>query len=167
MKKRLILSLAIALLLIATLALPAVAQDEESITGTVTVGEIISITLTGGIDFGDVTPPVTDNGTEGQIDGSPAVTISVDVGTNVNVDIGIMGALDVSSITLDNWKYSTTFSGTKISIPAAYSVTPVYSDVTAGTAEPFYHWITVPDTTPAGTHTITVSYKAVAHGDPF
>jgi len=167
MKRRLIASLAIALMLVATLSLPAVAATEVPVTASVTVGEFISITLAGSIGFGSVTPPANDRGTTGQIDGSPAISVNVAGETNVNVDIGIKGVLATGSLLLPNWKYSKNFTDvTKTSIPEAYGATAVYPNAVPGSSNPFYHWITVPAGTASGTHTITVSYKAVKTGTP-
>jgi hypothetical protein len=164
MKRRLIATLAIVLMLVATLSLPAVA-DEKSTTASVSVNEVISITLVGGsISFGSVIPPVTEQGATGQVDGSPAISVNVASETNVNVDIGIKGAILTSSLALTNWKYSITFGAvTKTSIPPAYG-TAVYTNALPGSNNAFYHWITVPGSTPSGNHTITVSYKAVKTG---
>jgi hypothetical protein len=172
MKKRLILSLATALLLIATLALPAVAADERTVTGSVSVGETISITLTdaspnAGISFGTVTANSTlVYGDEDQSDGTPAIQVVVEPDTNVgNVDIGIMGST-TEALSLDNWQYSTLFDQSDIaSITGTYVI--VYNDVAPDNSYDFYHWITVPDGTAAGDYTASISYKAVAHGDPF
>jgi len=85
--------------------------------------------------------------------------VTVDTGTNVNVDIFIKGTA-TGALALTNWKYSLTFAGTKTSIPAAYG-TAVYSAVSATTTSPFYHWVDVPGGTAAGAQGCTVYYKAV------
>jgi hypothetical protein len=159
--KRILISILVAVLLVAVVALPAVAAEEEaSTTASVSVGEIVNITLTGGINFGSVTPPVVDLEPTGQSDGNPAITITVESDTNVNVDISIMGALTSGSLALTNWKYSVTYASTKNSIPDTYAI--VYTDVGDGDYS-FYHWIDVPAGTPSGSHQISVSYKAETH----
>jgi hypothetical protein len=168
MKKRLILSLAIALLLIATLALPAVAANEESVTGSVMVGETVSITLTDagttGINFGSVTANGTTYSDTDQSSGTPAIKVVVGAETNVSVDIGIKGST-TGSLTLDNWKYSTTFGGAQTSITTSYF--KVYGPVGASSSSDFYHWVAVPALTAADTYTATISYKAVKTGTSF
>ena len=168
MKARLIVSWVIALMLVAVLALPAMAA-EQTAPASVTVNEFISITLVdpgaAGINFGAVNPPPTGTTTYGDVaqsDGTPAVGVTVDTGTNVNVDISIKGALTSGTLALSNWKYSLTFAGTKISIPSAYG-TADYTDITAGTTEPYYHWVDIPAGTAAGTTDVTVTYQAVKH----
>jgi hypothetical protein len=160
--KKILISILVALTLVVALGVPAMAA-EQSTTATVSVGEVISITLVGSINFGSVTPPVTDNGTIGQVDLSPAIKVNVGIETNVSVDIGIKGALATGSLALTNWKYSTTFAGSKTSIPSAYG-TAVYTSAAAGSSNFFYHWLTVPLGTLSGSHTVTVSYKAVKAG---
>jgi hypothetical protein len=166
MKKRLILSLAIALLLIATLALPAVAaEDEQQVTGSVSVGETISITFTGAINFGSLSPGDTEISASGQTDNTtPAITITVEDETNINVDIGIKGVITTGSIPLNDWLYGTDFTKTGIGLSTDYA--KVYSDVGHGDYK-FFHWITIPSNALAGTHTVEVSYKAVATGTAF
>lgn len=166
MKARLIVSLVIALVLVAVLAAPAMAV-EQTAPASVTVNEFISITLEdpgdAGINFGNVNPPATGTTTYGDVaqsDGTPAVGVTVDTGTNVDVDISIKGALTSGTLTLSNWKYSLTFAGAKTSIPAAYG-TADYTNVTADTTESYYHWVDIPAGTAAGSHQITVTYKAI------
>ena len=146
------------------MAVPAIAaEDEDSVTASVTVGEVVSITLTGGpISFvGGQPGDVTDQGASGQSDGSPAIQVVVQSETNVDVDIAIKGTA-TGDLALANWKYTTSFSETPtISIPADYG-TPIYSGVGDGSYD-FYHWVTIPADTPAGSQGCTISYKASTH----
>jgi hypothetical protein len=121
--------------------------------------DIISISLSGNITFTNLNPGDTDIAA----DTSPAITITVEPDTTVIVDIGIMGD-NTDGISIDNWKYSTDDDATLYSLTGAYVKT--YDSKGVG-AYNFYHWITVPDGTPAGSHTANISYKAVKTGDPF
>jgi hypothetical protein len=160
--KRILISILMVLMLVTILSLPVAAAEEETSTkAEVTVGEFVNITLYGSINFGTLNPGDTDK----EATTSPAITITVEPETNVNVDIGIMGD-NTDGIDLDNWKYSITHEGTKVPIPTDYSTTPVYSDVGDG-SYPFYHWITVPVTTASGTYHADVYYKAVKTGGSF
>jgi spore coat protein U-like protein len=163
--KKLLVSVTLALLLMAVLAVPAMAQTEEeaSAPASVSVSEFVNITLSGSIDFGTLEPGDEDQGATGQTDGSPAITITVEPETNVNVDIGIKGST-TGAIALANWKYSDAFASAKTPIPAAYSA--VYSAQGDG-AYAFYHWITIPSDTAAGTYDATVYYKAIKTGGTF
>jgi hypothetical protein len=161
--KKLLISAVLALMLVAVMAVPAMgAQDEESVGASVSVNEFVNITLSGSIDFGSLTPPQTEVGATGQSNGNPAITITVATETNVNVDISIKGAIATGTLALDNWKYSKAFD--KVGIAGlTTSYVEVYDNVAKGSSNAFYHWITVPDGTASGTHTVTVSYKAVTH----
>lgn len=163
--KRILISILMVLTLITIFVLPASAAVEQSTDAEVTVLEVVSITLTGAIDFGSIMPPVAEQGATGQTDGDPAITITVEPETNVNVDIGIQGAITEGSLALSNWLYSTLFDKSDIDgLTGSYA--GVYTNVGIGDND-FYHWITVPGGTPAGSHTVSVSYKAVETGTGF
>ena len=166
--KKILISLSLALLLVAVIAMPATAVDEQTVGASVSVGEVVSITLTdagtAGINFGSVSPDTEDVGDVDQSDGTPAIQVIVETETNINVDIAVKGSA-TGSLALTEWEYSTDFAGTKTSIPADYG-TPVYADQGVG-GYAFYHWVDVPESTPAGTQGCTVYYKAVATGNPF
>lgn len=164
--KKLVISVLTALILVAVLTMPAVAVEEVSTTASVNVGDVISITLAGGIDFGTVTPPVTRQGTLGQVDGSPSVNITVESETNLIIDIGIKGTLTAGDLALSNWEYSTQFDKSDIA-ELTTSYVEVYGDKVADDICNFYHWITVPDGTTSGSHTVSVSYKAIAAGGSY
>lgn len=168
--KGIIPGILMALLLLMVPALPALAAVEQTVTASVSVSEIISITLTdagtAGINFGSQTPPVTEVGDSDQGSGTPAMKVNVGAETNVNVDIGIKGAITGGTLALSNWLYSKDFAKTGITgLTASY--VGVYSSVAAGSANDFYHWLTVPDGTAGGSHTVSVSYKAVKTGTGF
>ena len=166
--KKVLTSLALVLMLVAVMAVPAMAAEEVTLPASVSVDQLISITLTdagtSGINFGSVTPPITGVGDTDQSDGTPAVGVKVESETNVNVDLGIKGAA-TGALALSNWKYSTTFAGTKTSLPVSYAAFD--TDVTPGTSSPVYHWVDVPSGTASGSQGCTVSYKAIATGGSF
>lgn len=165
--KKLLISAVLALTLIALMAAPVMADQEQSTTASVSVNEVVSITLSdagaSGINFGSLNQGDTDEGDLDQSDGTPAIAVVVESETNVNVDIGIKGSTS-SALALANWKYSATFAGTPTSIPETYAA--VYSDQGDGTYA-FYHWITIPVEIDAGTYNATVYYKAVKTGTSF
>ena len=170
MKRRIIIALGMALILVATMSLPAIAAVvEQPVTASVTVGETMSITLTdagtAGINFGSQAPPVTGAGDVSQNSTTPAIKVVVAPETNVQVDIGIKGVLASGTLALTNWKYSTTFGGAQLSIPATY--TKIYGPVNASSESDVFHWIDVPTGTASGSHTITVTYKVVKTGTSF
>ncbi|MBN1863087.1 MAG: hypothetical protein JW790_05535 [Dehalococcoidales bacterium] len=130
---------------------------EQSTTASVSVSEYISISLTGGIDFGTLKPGEEEQGATGQSDGSPAIAITVEGETNVTVDIGIKGDT-TGDIPLGDWKYSATFAGTKTGLSSSYN--KAHDSVGDG-SYPFYHWISIPSDAAAGSYQATVYYKAV------
>lgn len=159
--KKLLISMLVAITLLSVMVMPAMAAEEEtSTTASVSVGEFVNITLGGSINFGSITPPVTGQGATGQVDGTPAITVTVEPETNVNVDISIKGAIATGTLALSNWKYSSTFAGAKTALTGSYF--EVYDNVGDGT-QAFYHWIDVPAGTTSGSHTVTVNYKAATH----
>lgn len=162
--KKVLISVLLSLMLVAIMAVPAIAANEQSVGASVTVGELVSITLTGSINFGTLSPGTTEQGANGQSNGNPAISITVEPETNVNVDIGIKGAITTGDLALSNWLYSMTFAGTKAGLTASY--VKAYDNVGDG-VNAFYHWITVPLGTTAGDHAISVSYKAVKNGTSF
>ena len=157
MKTRLITSMAIALLLIAVLSLPAVAVDVWK-SAYVNVNSDISVTLAdagaSGIQFGSVDADGSTHGDSDQSDGTPA--IGVDVDSNVSVNISIMGTT-TDTLALDNWKYSTQFDQSDIASVTG-SFVKVYEDVGTETYA-VYHWITIPADTTAGSYSANITYR--------
>jgi len=163
--KKLLISVILSLLLVTIMAVPAIAEVEQTTSASVTVGEVISITLSGSIAFGSLSPGVSEVGATGQSDGSPAININVAPETNVQVDIGIMGEITAGTLELSNWLYSVDFAKTGLTgLTALYA--GVYTNVGVGDND-FYHWITIPGGTASGIHTVDVSYKAVKNGAGF
>jgi hypothetical protein len=169
--KKLIISITLSLMLVAVLAAPAIADDNDDagVEASVTVNEVVSISLTdagdSGIDFGSVDTATANISDIAQSDGVPAIQVVVEPETNVNVDIAVKGFIASGDLTLENWKYSLTYAGTKASLPAVWS-TADYENVGDGSYD-FYHWLDVPADTTAGLKECYVYYKAVVTGDSF
>jgi Tfp pilus assembly protein FimT len=164
--KRLLISLAVVAVLIGVIAAPVMADQEQSVGASVSVNEVVSITLsdagTSGINFGNLSQGDTDQGDVDQSEGTPAIGVVVESETSVNVDIGIKAT---GADTEVDWKYTKTFTETPtVEIPDTYGA--VYSNQGDGTYA-FYHWITIPGTTLAGTYNATIYYKAVKTGTSF
>ena len=166
--KRLLIPLVLAGAIAALTASPVLAADEQSVGASVTVGELVSITLadagTSGINFGAAQPGTEDKGDADQSDGTPAISVVVESETNINVDIAVKGTA-TGSLDLSEWEYSTAFAGPNVSIPASYG-SAVYADQGIGSYA-FYHWVDVPAGTPSGSQICTVYYKAIATGGSF
>ena len=162
--KKLLISLAVVGVLVGLMAAPVMAATEQSTTASVSVGKVISITLSGpgvsGIDFGSVQPGNVAEAT-GQSAGTPAINVDVGSETNTNVDISIKGTLGSGSLVLADWKYCDTYGGTKAGLTDDY--VEVYDNVAASSSNPFYHWVDVPGGAAAGSNSITINYKADTH----
>lgn len=163
MKKRLITTLALVLILMATLSIPALADPTGEVgkTATVTVTTYKSVTVTDngatGLSFGSLTP-----GTVKQAEAaSPSLTIAAAAENNGNVAVSIKGtdfAGTGHTLTIGNafWNIS--------SNPAtATAMSTVYASVTttlaAGTSVSIYHWLSIPAAQAADTYTSTFTYK--------
>jgi hypothetical protein len=131
-----------------------------------TTSQVISITITDagpqGIHFGSLIPGTSNNPDMDANNTTPSIIITVDNGTNVNVDLQIKGTDFGTGFTVDNAKYSTSYSGPKTAISTTYVI--FASNVTPGGNANIWHWLDVPSTgvTP-GTYYSTFSYRAIAH----
>ena len=163
MKKKLVASLIISMLLIVMTAVPVVADEEGSVTASVTVSELISITITdsgtAGINYGTLAPGTNDNLEDDANDTTPSITVNVASECNVNVDLQIYGTDFSGTFTVDNAKYSTTYAGTKYAMSTTN--TTFLSDVAPGSSQDIWHWLDIPSGTTAGMYSSTFSYKAI------
>ena len=164
--KKIFISLAVVLALVAVMAVPAMAAEEGTLPASVSVNEVISITLTDeapdGITFGAVDQSSTGNSdqvTGGFSDTKGSVTVAVDSGTNVNVDMKISGTDFDTSWPISNAKYSLTHTDTKV----AMSTTPTVfaSNVVPGGSQMLWHWLDVPSGITAGDYSSTFTYTVV------
>lgn len=166
MKKRILISLALALSLVAVLAVPAMAATEK--TASVGVNEYISFTVIDpdptGINFGSLNPGTTDN-PEAQQGTAGAVTLTVNAETNVDCNIQTKGSGDFTdgthTIALSNAKWDKDNA-----VTGATTMTTTYATIdtsTAGTAKSVdvWHWLTIPGGQYATTYTTTFYYQAV------
>jgi hypothetical protein len=165
-KKRILISLALALSLVAVLAVPAMAATEK--TASVTVNEYISFTVTdagaAGINFGSLDQATTDNPEVAQ-GVAGAVTLTVAAETNVDCNIQTKGSGDFSdgthTMALSNAKWDKDSA-----VAGATLMTTSYATIdtsTAGTAKSVdvWHWLTIPAGQHAATYTTTFYYQAV------
>ena len=165
MKRRLIFTLALALLLVATLALPAIAATEQEVPASVTVSQFMSITITdagtGGIHFGSLSTGTSNNPDTDSNNVTPSITVGVDTGS-VNVDLKIKGTDFGTGFAVTNAKYSLTYADAKVALSTTY--TAFATDVPATGAATLWHWLDVPVSgVAAGAYSSNFSYQAVAH----
>ena len=169
MKARLIISLVIALMLVAVLALPAMAANPSEITASVTVNVYISCTITdngdGGLDFGSLNPGDTDEAEAAQ-DGAGAVTMVVAAETNVDCDINVKATdftCSTYTIAITNAKYgitSTLGSATAFAAADTYYTLDSSTALTAKTVD-VWHWLDIPSVQEAGDYASTFTYQVI------
>lgn len=155
--KKLVISLALALLLVAVIAIPAMADD---ITASVTVTTYSSVTITdngaAGLAFGSLTP-----GTDMQPEAAaPSVTVTAAAENNTDVDIKISGT-DFDDGGSNSFAVANAFwndennSGTATAMSTSAATVATLS---ATQSVNIYHWISVPDTQEAATYNSTFTY---------
>jgi hypothetical protein len=155
--KKLIISITLALLLIAIAAVPAMADD---ITASVTVTSYASVTITdngaAGLSFGSLTP-----GTDKQAEAAaPSVTVTAAEENNTPVNIKISGTDftdgGTNSFGIDNalWNdESNDATATAMSTTAATVAT-----LNANESVNIYHWLSIPTGQAAATYNSTFTY---------
>jgi len=165
--KKLLISLALVLMLVAVMTTPVMAA-EDSKTASVTVNEYISFTVTdagaAGINFGSLNQGTTDNPeTDQGVAG--AVTLDVAAETNVDCNIQTRGSGDFSdgthSIALNNAKWDKDSD-----VAGATAMTTSYATIdtsTSGVAKSVgvWHWLSIPSGQYAAIYTTTFYYQAV------
>jgi hypothetical protein len=168
MKTRLILSLAVALMLIATLALPAVALDYGEQDAYVHINSSISITVTdaavaeSGIDFGDVNPGDPDVEDTGIDATTPSANVTVESGTTVDVDLSVRGTdFGSSGLTIGSVKFNITFDPSSGTTQMGTSDQVFANSVSPGDTESIWFWLDVPSTgVTAGSYQSTFTFTA-------
>jgi len=163
MKMRLMTSLIIAILLIATLTLPAAADVLGNKTATVTVNSDISVTIIDGgavnIVFGALDAGTTNNLDTTASDTIPSITLSVS-GTSV-VDLQVSGTDFGTGFAVSNAKFNNTYSTTG-TIAMSTSPVQIADEVNPGTDVDLWFWLDVPASgVIAGSYSSTFTFEAV------
>ena len=163
MKARLIAGLVVALMLVVTMAVPAMAV-EVGTGATVTVNEYINFTVTdygsAGLDFGSLNPGTTDNAEAN----APAVKLTVAAETNVDCDIEVKGTdftYSTYTIAINNAKWDTDSVVTGATAMSTAYVTITTSTAGALTEQDVWHWLSIPSGQAAGSYSSTFTYQAV------
>jgi len=168
MKTKLIAGLIVALMLVVTMAVPAMAVEVGK-GATVTVNEYISFTVTDpgatGLVFGSLDPG-DDDQPEAAQNSSGAVTLTVAAETNVDCNIQVK-ATDFTgtggTLAITNAKYGiTSVLGSAIAFVAADTYYTLDTS-SAGTAKivDVWHWLTIPSGQVAGSYSSTFTYQAI------
>ena len=164
--KRVLISLAIVTVLIATIVMPATAEEYGK-DAVVTVTEVLDISIADagdeGVQFGTLDPDTSDNPDVAQSmgdDSTPAIAITINTGTNVNCDINIKGTDFHTTIPISNAKWALRHDDPKTPMDTDYD--SMATDVTPGTAVGVWHFLTIPGTAAGGDHSSTFTYEVVA-----
>jgi len=168
--KKVFISLVVALILVALMAVPAMAGAvEQSKTASVTVNTYISATVTdagaAGINFGSLDPGAT-NQPEAAQNGAGAVNVTVAAETNVACKIGIKGSGDFSDGGTNTFALGQAKWDSDNAVAGATAMSTSYAqigtDTTPGTArsQEIWHWISIPAGQVAAAYTTNFYYKA-------
>ena len=166
--KRLLVSLTLALTLIAFAAAPALAIDASK-SASVTVTEFISFTVTDvssdGVQFGSLAPNTPDNPADGQDAVNGAVTLAVAAETNVDCDINLKGAdfgdgaAHLIAIGNAGW-HTSDVPGSATPMTTLYALVDTSSAGVAKSVD-VWHWLSVPAGQYANTYNTNFDYQAV------
>jgi len=169
MKTRLIVGLIVALMLVVTMAVPAMAVEVGK-GATVTVSEYISFSVSdpgdAGLDFSSLNPGDTDEPEVAQTTEQGAVTLTVEAETNVDCNIEVKATdftYSTYTIAISNAKYGITSvlgSATAFVEADTYYTLDTSSAGTAKTVN-VWHWLTIPSAQVAGSYSSTFTYQAV------
>ena len=162
MKTRIFTTLAIALLLIATLTLPAVAVTEGSSPASVTISSLVDITITdsptAGIHFGTMSLGQNDKLDEDAGAGTPSISI-LNSGSD-NTTVQIKGTDFGASFPVTNASYALSYGGARTALSTTY--TTFMTNLTPGSDVDIWHYLDVPSTGVAsGGYSSTFSYKTL------
>lgn len=168
--KKLLISLAMVLVLVAVMTMPVMAAYERE--ASVTVNEFISFTITDngatGINFDSVDPGTTDNPEFAQTASLGAVTLAIGAETNVDGVIETKGGADFSdgathTIPIGNGKWHDSddkASGTAMT--TTYATVATFTAAGGAISVDVWHWLTIDSGQTAGTYTTDFFYQAVA-----
>jgi hypothetical protein len=163
MKMRLMTCLVVAVLLIATLSLPAAANVLGTKTATVNVNSNISVTIIDGgaanIVFGAL-----DAGTTNNLDTTANVTVpSIKLtvsGTSI-VDLQVSGTDFGTGFAVSNAKFNTIFSTTETTAMSTSAV-QIADEVIPGNDVDVWFWLDVPASgVTAGSYNSTFTFEAI------
>ena len=143
---------------------PVLADEEQSVTASVTVTEFIDVTVTDhgdtGLHFGSLSPGVLKQPETA----APSITVSLAAGGNTDVDVSLKGA-DFSDGISANFSADNAFWNTTDAAGVATAMSTGYAAVgtlTPGNDLDIYHWLSIPSGQDAASYTSTFTYKTAA-----
>jgi hypothetical protein len=162
--KKILISAVLALMLVALLAVPAVADVSEDVNASVTVTTYSSVTITsapitfGSLDPGTVQSPATNN---------PAVTITAGSENNQDITVELSGT-DFSDGATHSFPIANAFWWDSNTVGSADSMeetgvdTDVVATLSATDSVSVYHWLSVPTEQFPATYNSTFTYHTNA-----
>lgn len=153
----------IAAALVITMALPAMADVSQNVGASVEVTGYSSVTITANpITFGSVTPGAIQSAAAN----NPAVNVEAASENNQDITVQLSGT-DFSdggsnSFAIANAFWCDSAGGTKDAMEKTGVGTDVVATLSAGESVDVYHWLTVPNETPAASYTSTFTYATNA-----
>ena len=168
--KKLVISCLVALMLVASITAPVIADTDGSLGASVNVNQVMSLTVVDntpgtGIYFGDVDEGTDNNPDLAQGDTKGAVTLQVGSETNVDVYLQTKGDGDFTgpgtAIPLGNASWNNANSTASLTAMDTDYET-VGSLISGGGNVEVWHWISIPEDQEAGTYTTSFSYQVIA-----
>ncbi len=163
-----VLFITIVLVVLATVSALPVMAAPTVVTGSVTVSQTISSTITdngtSGLNWGSLTAGTTDQAESDQ-GAAGAVTVSIGAETNENCNIQVMASNfsdgGSNTIAITNAKYNNTNTvGTAFAAADTYYTVDTSTAGTASVAE-IYHWLTIPNGQATADYTSTFTYQVI------
>ena len=149
--------------------------DTQTASATVTVNELVSITLTdaggGGVIFGSSDPGINDIGDADQTSVIPAIRVTNDAVSNVNVNVDVKGtdftgtpsgSMVAGQATYDDENLPSEGSETgkaETTLANAYPGTPYYSSIAPGNDADFWFFLDIPSGQAAASYSSTLTFQ--------
>ena len=163
--KRLLISLTIVTVLIATIVMPTTAMEYAK-DASVTVTEVLDISIADagadGIQFGTLDPGDTNEPDVDQSmgdDTTPALAITINEGTNVSCNVSIKGTDFHGTIPITGASWALTHDGSKNPMSTSYG--SVATEVAPLNTVGIWHFLTIPLDAAGGTHSSNFTYEIV------
>ena len=163
--KRLLISLTIVTVLIATIVMPTTAMEYAK-DASVTVTEVLDISIADagadGIQFGTLDPGDTNQPDVDQSmgdDSLPAVAITIESGTNVSCNISIKGTDFHGTIPITGASWALRHNDPKTYMSTSYQL--VASEVSENSTVDIWHFLSIPSNAAGGSHSSNYTYEVV------
>jgi len=167
--KRLLISLTIVTVLIATIVMPTTAMEYAK-DASVTVTEVLDISIADagadGIQFGTLDPGDTNEPDVDQSmgdDTTPALAITINEGTNVSCNVSIKGTDFHGTIPITGASWALRHDEDPLHAMAT-TYGSVATDIAPENTVGIWHFLTIPSDAAGGEHHSTFTYEVVGTG---